>query len=257
MADRSEVLSLAVDSVSAATAAGVVARWAAEARGYVVCAANVHMVMEAWDDPSFSRTLREADLVVCDGRPLVWACWLDGVTGARQARGLDVMLEVCAVAERDSLIVGLYGAQPEVTSKVASRLRAAYPRLLVDYVWSPPFRPLDSVEDNDVVAAINAAGVQVLFVGLGCPKQERWMMAHRDRLPCVTLGVGAAFDMVGGSVKVAPIGLQRLGLEWVWRLALEPRRLWRRYARHNARFVWLVGRDMLRRRGFSRSRLRP
>jgi N-acetylglucosaminyldiphosphoundecaprenol N-acetyl-beta-D-mannosaminyltransferase len=240
MADRHDVLTLAVEPIPADAAAQKVTAWAADARGRVVCAANVHMVMEAWDDPGFADAVRGADLVVCDGRPLVWACRLDGVAGARQARGLDVLFEVCAAAEREGLGVGLYGGRPEVTAAAARRLRDGYPDLRLDYAWSPPFRPLDTAEDEEVVAAIAAASVQILFVGLGCPRQEQWMVAHRDRLPCVMLGVGAAFDFVGGGVSVAPRWLQVAGLEWAYRLWQEPRRLWRRYARHNLRFVVLV-----------------
>jgi N-acetylglucosaminyldiphosphoundecaprenol N-acetyl-beta-D-mannosaminyltransferase len=198
------------------------------------------MVMEAWDDPSFAATLASADLVICDGRPLVWSCRLQGVRDARQTRGLDLMLAVCRLAARRGLRVGLYGGEAAVTDEVRRRLVDRFPDLNVCYSWSPPFRPLTEQEDADVVGVIAAAGVQILFVVLGCPKQERWMAEHRGRLACVMLGVGAAFDMVAGEVGVAPAWMQRVGLEWVFRLAQEPRRLWRRYTRHNSRFVILA-----------------
>ena len=221
-------------------AASVSATWAEDGIGRVVCAANVHMVMEAWDDPDFAATLAGADLVVCDGRPLVWASDLLGMRDAEQARGFDLMQAVCARAARRGLRVGLYGAAPAVLHEVRRRLLAAHPGLDVVYAVSPPFRPLTAGEDQAVLADIVVAGVQVLFVSLGCPKQERWMLARRDRLGCVMLGVGAAFDMLAGELSIAPRWAQRLGLEWVLRLVSEPRRLWKRYARHNGRFVWLV-----------------
>lgn len=229
------VLPIGVDE-----AASVAATWAEDGAGRVVCAANVHMVMQAWDDPPFAAALAGADLVVCDGRPLVWASALLGMGDAEQTRGFDLMEAVCARAARRGLRVGLYGAAPAVLDEVHRRLLAAHPGLEVVYAVSPPFRPLTAGGDQAVLADIVAAGVHVLFVSLGCPKQERWMLERRDRLGCVMLGVGAAFDMLAGELSVAPRWAQRLGLEWVFRLVSEPRRLWKRYARHNGRFVWLV-----------------
>ena len=239
------VLTTRVLPIGAEEAGSVVAAWAADGVGRVVCAANVHMVMEAWDDPDFATLLGGADLTVCDGRPLVWACRFWGVGDARHARGLDVLHEVCARAARRRLTVGLYGGEPRVSAAVRRRLMTHYPGLEVSYCWSPPFRELTSDEDDAAIAAIAAAGVQILFVSLGCPKQERWMLAQRGRLECVALGVGAAFDMLAGTLKVAPRWMQVLGLEWVFRVVNEPHRLWRRYAKHNARFVYLVLRQWL------------
>jgi len=243
-----EVLTTRVLPVAVDEAGSVVTAWAADAEARVVCAANVHMVMEAWDDGVFAAALNGADLTVCDGRPLVWACRLQGVRDARQTRGLDLMNEVCARAARRGLPVGLYGASPAVVQAVRQRLCTSHPELQVSYCWSPPYRELSPAEDDAAVQAIREAGVRLLFVSLGCPRQERWMFAHRDRLPCVALGVGAAFDMLAGVVPVAPRWMQTLGLEWALRLVKEPRRLWRRYALHNGRFVVLVGRAWLARR---------
>ncbi len=243
-----QVLTMRVLPVAADEAASVVAAWAAEGRCRVVCAANVHMVMEAWDDPQLAASLDGADLAVCDGRPLVWTCSLQGVRDARQARGLDLMTSVAAVAARRGLRVGLLGGRPAVTAEVRRRLERACPGIDVSYVWSPPFRELSDAENAAALDDIAAAGVQVLFVSFGCPRQERWMLAHRERLSCVALGVGAAFDMLAGSVGVAPRWMQRGGIEWVYRLVMEPRRLWRRYAYHNGRFAVLVLRQLWRAR---------
>jgi N-acetylglucosaminyldiphosphoundecaprenol N-acetyl-beta-D-mannosaminyltransferase len=226
--------------VSTEEAGSVIAAWAADGGARTVCAANVHMVMDAWDDPSFAAGLAGADLTVCDGRPLVWASRLQGVKDAQQARGLDVMLKLSSLAARRGLRVGLYGGRPEVLDEVRRRLVRRDPGLDIVYAWSPPFRELADEEDVAAMAAISAAKVQLLFVSLGCPRQEQWMFAHRDRVDCVMVGVGAAFDMIAGTVGTAPRWMQRIGLEWVYRLASEPRRLWRRYTRHNGRFVALV-----------------
>lgn len=239
------VLGIRVSPINVNEASNMVASWAAESAGRVVCAANVHMVMEAWDDASFAAELARADLVVCDGRPLVWACRLQATQNACQTRGLDFMLGASAVAARSGLKVGVYGGEPAVAEAVRRRLIEQYPGIEVTYCWSPPFRQLTAHEDEAVVNGLIDANVQILFVGLGCPKQERWMVAHKGQLPCVMLGVGAAFDMVAGRMKVAPRWMQRAGLEWAFRLMSEPRRLWRRYAAHNGRFVVLVLRDWL------------
>ncbi len=244
-APRATVLTTPVAAIEPARAAAVVAAWAAAPRGRALCAANVHMAMEAWDDPAFAAALATADLVVCDGRPLVWAARLLGVGAARQARGQDLMLAVCAEAERGGLRVGLYGGKPDVLDDLRAELARRFPRLVIAYAWSPPFRELTAAEDDDACAAITAGAVDVLFVSLGCPRQERWMLAHRERLSCTMLGVGAVFDMLTGRVGVAPGWAQRAGLEWLVRLAQEPRRLWRRYALHNGRFVVLVARQRL------------
>jgi len=156
------------------------------------------------------------------------------------------MSEVCVRAARRGLRVGLYEARPDVLEKVGRRLLAQHPGLVIAYHWSPPVRELTAAEDQAVVDDLRDAGVQVLFVSLGCPKQERWILTHRERLGCVALGVGAAFDMLAGEIASAPRWAQWLGVEWIFRLVSEPRRLWRRYALHNGRFVILVTRALLR-----------
>lgn len=246
MRDPVQILSTRVWPMRTDEAARLVCRWAAEHVARAVCAANVHMLMEAHDDRGFADTVGAADLVVCDGRPLVWAARLQGVRDAQQCRGLDLLMAVCGLAMREGLSIGLYGGEPSVSDEVRRLLKDIYPGIDVAYCWSPPFRALTREEDATAVEALAAAGPDILFVSLGCPKQERWMLAHRDRLACVMLGVGAAFDMIAGRVAVAPRWMQRGGLEWAFRLGSDPRRLWRRYARHNARFVALVLLQLLR-----------
>lgn|GEM_PF-366799 len=208
--------------------------------GRSVCAANVHVVMEAHDDPSFRTAVEGADLTVADGRPVVWAGRMLGVREMRQVRGQDLMLAVCGAAAGEGVPIGLYGSDEETLERLSEELSRMLPGLEVAYVHAPPFRATTEEEDAAEVEAIGASGARILFVGLGCPKQERWMAAHRERLDLVMLGVGAAFDMIAGTVPVAPRWAQRMGLEWTHRLLHEPRRLWRRYARHNGRFVALV-----------------
>lgn len=248
MSGTDAVLGLRIDATDVDEAAKRVAGWARERRGGMVCAANVHMVMEAYDDAAFQGIVNAADLIVADGRPLVWASQLLGRRGVRHVRGLDITLRLCGLATQERLAVAFYGGAPEVTGLLKERLNRSYPRLEVVGVWSPPFRSLTAAEDAAAVAAIETAGTQLLFVGLGCPKQEKWMAAHRERLSCAMVGVGAVFDMLAGRQSVAPRWMQRAGLEWAYRLAREPRRLWRRYARHNVRFMALFALQLLRTR---------
>jgi N-acetylglucosaminyldiphosphoundecaprenol N-acetyl-beta-D-mannosaminyltransferase len=206
------------------------------------------MTMEAWDDPSFARALEGSDLTVCDGRPLYLMCRLAGDRRARQARGLDLMLTVCDIAVRHRIPVGVYGGRPDVLAAAERRLGAGYKDLDIVYRFSPPFRPLTPEEDEAEMAAMKAAGVRILFVALGCPKQERWMLEHRDRLPVTMLGIGAAVDFVTGTVKPAGRLTQKVGLEWAHRLLREPGRLWWRYLSTNTRFAVLAAAQLLRER---------
>ena len=234
------ILGMRVDATSYGGATERVLAWARTGESRYVCVATVHMVMEAYDDPGFRDAVNAADLVTPDGMPLVWMLRLLGVRGQQRVYGPDLTLHVCRAAARESVRVGFYGGRPEALDVLVRNLQDRFPGLQVAYAWSPPFRPLTEEEDTRVVEEINASGTRILFVGLGCPKQERWMAEHRGRVRAVMLGVGAAFDFHAGRVRQAPRWMQHAGLEWLFRLAMEPRRLWRRYAKHNPRFVALA-----------------
>jgi N-acetylglucosaminyldiphosphoundecaprenol N-acetyl-beta-D-mannosaminyltransferase len=250
------VLGTRVDATSYGDAADRVRRWAMRGESRHVCCANVHMVMEGMDDPAFRAVVNGADLVTADGMPLAWALRLLGVRGAPRVYGPELMLAVCARAGSEGIPVGLLGGTPEALAALEAALARRFPRLRIVHRASPPFRPRSVEERQAARREIAASGARILFVGLGCPKQERWMAAERGRLPAVMLGVGAAFDFISGRKAQAPAPLGRLGLEWAFRLAAEPRRLWRRYLVHNPRFVALfalqLARAARRRRGARR-----
>lgn len=233
----SRILGSPVHPTSHAGATELVLAWADRRESRFVCLANVHMIMEAYDAPGFRAVLDAADLVCPDGMPLVWALRGKGAARQRRVSGPDLTLHLCEAARDAGVPVGFHGGRPEVLAALVPALRARFPGLDVAYAVSPPFRSLAPEEDARIVDDINRSGTRILFVGLGCPKQERWMAAHRGRIRAVMLGVGAAFDMHAGMLRQAPRVLQRTGLEWAFRLAMEPRRLWRRYARHNPRFA--------------------
>lgn len=210
-----------------------------------ICAANVHTVMEAWDSPEFRIVVNSADLVTPDGMPLVWVMRLNGVRNQPRVYGPTLMLHVLEAAAREKIPVGFYGSAPRVLGALLERLGVRFPDLIVGFAHSPPFRPLSPKEDAEIVAQISSSEVRILFVGLGCPKQERWMAEHKGRIQAVMLGVGAAFDFHAGTKPQAPLWVQRIGMEWAYRLVKEPRRLWKRYLHHNPRFVCLALADLL------------
>lgn len=242
------ILGMRVDTISLQRAAELVLGWAKNARSRYVCLANVHMVMEAHDSVQFRDVVNGADLVTPDGMPLAWGLRLLGVPGQERVSGPELMLRVCEAAAAEGVPVGLYGASQGTLEALCDNLQKRFPQIRVTYCYSPPFRPLTPAEDEEITERINASGARILFVGLGCPKQERWMAVHRGRVRAVMLGVGAAFDFHAGRVRKAPVWVQNIGMEWLFRLCMEPRRLWRRYLKHNPRFVALFAAQLIKER---------
>ena len=244
--ERYGVLGVWIDAVDPGRAGDVVEGWIARGeRGYV-CVCNVHVVMEARRDEALRAIVNEAALAVPDGMPLVWVGRLRGRGGVRRVYGPDLTLLLCEGAARRGYRCFFYGGAPGVAEQLAEELSRRYPGLRVVGAEAPPFRALTPAEDEEAVRRINAAAPDVVFVGLGCPKQERWMGAHRGRLRAAALvGVGAAFDFHTGRVRQAPRWMMRAGLEWLFRLGQEPRRLWRRYLVYNPLFVFHLTLELL------------
>jgi N-acetylglucosaminyldiphosphoundecaprenol N-acetyl-beta-D-mannosaminyltransferase len=215
-----------------------IAALAAKGAGGYVCFSTVHMVMESYDNPEYGAKVNGADLIVTDGMPLVWMQKLQGAKSASRVRANDLMISLCEFAEKNNLSVGFYGGRQEVIDAIIERAAKETPKLKIAYAYSPPFRPLSEAEDLEITAEINRAAPAILFMGLGCPKQENWMAAHKNKTKAVMLGVGASFDFYAGNVKESPEWMGKLGLEWLYRLTQEPKRLWRRYLVLNPRFVW-------------------
>jgi N-acetylglucosaminyldiphosphoundecaprenol N-acetyl-beta-D-mannosaminyltransferase len=231
------LLGVRVDATDYREATEVILAMASSGGG-VTCVASVHSLMEAHDDPGFRRILNGADLVTPDGVPLVWSLRALGIRDASRVYGPDLTPFVCEQAARRGVPVGFYGGTPPVMEALCQYLLARDPALRIAFRHCPPVGPAPPRPDERVVQAIEDSGVRVLFIGLGCPKQERWMAVHREALSCALVGVGAAFDFLAGAKPQAPAWMQRFGLEWLFRLACEPRRLWRRYAWNNPRFAW-------------------
>jgi N-acetylglucosaminyldiphosphoundecaprenol N-acetyl-beta-D-mannosaminyltransferase len=222
---------------------------AASGRGYI-CVAATHTVMAAQEDAGLRRAVLGADFTVPDGQPLVWALNLLGHDVSDRVYGPTLMDRACARAAGSGQRFYLYGGRNHgALAQLARNLRLRHPGLQIVGGHVPPFRELTAAEEDAVVADIGRSGADVVWVGIGVPKQEKWMARMRERLTApVLVGVGAAFDFHAGLVPQAPSWMQRLGLEWAFRLAHEPRRLWRRYLRYNPRFVTGFARQYLRHR---------
>jgi len=248
--DSRFVLGMRVDATTYEDAAARILDWARRAESRYVCVATVNNVMEAHHSPEFRSIMDAADLVTPDGMPLVWGLRLLGHRSASRVYGPDLTPVVLDMAEREAIPVAFYGASPGVLDRLIASVRDRFPNLGIAYAWSPPFRPLSAEEDITVVQAINSSGARILFIGMSAPKQDRWMASHKGRVQAVMLGVGAAFDFLAGVKPQAPRWMMAAGFEWLFRLATEPRRLWRRYLRQNPRFMVLFAMQLLHLRRF-------
>jgi N-acetylglucosaminyldiphosphoundecaprenol N-acetyl-beta-D-mannosaminyltransferase len=236
--ERFDVLGVGISAVSLAGATSEIERWLDDGERHYVCVTNVHTVMECQRDPGLMRIHNESGLTTPDGMPIVWCGKRAGARNITRVYGPDLLLELCARLDGSTHSAFLYGTTERTLDLLRARLLRNFPRLKIAGAYAPPFRPLTHAEDADVVARINASGADLVWVGLGAPRQERWMAEHRDRLTAnVLIGVGAAFDFHAGTVKQAPLWMQEHGLEWAFRLSREPRRLWWRYLRTNPAFV--------------------
>ena len=234
----SGILGVNVASTSYAEVVAKAVEWAKTRQSRTVVFANVHVIMEAFDNPKLRNSLNAADLVNPDGVPLVWALKLLGNKQASRVYGPDCTLAMLEAAASNGIPVGFYGGSPDVLDKLSTEVRERYPEITISILISPPFRETTAEEDADFVQQITDSGTGILFIGLGCPKQELWMMSHAGRIPAVMFAVGAAFDFIAGTKAQAPRWMMRSGTEWLFRLSTEPKRLYRRYAKQNPRFVW-------------------
>ncbi|GAA0671122.1 WecB/TagA/CpsF family glycosyltransferase [Kitasatospora atroaurantiaca] len=235
---RVDVLGVGISAVNPRLALEEITRWIDEGRPGYVCVTGVHGVMECQRDPELLRIHNESGLTVPDGMPMVWAGRRAGAERMSRVPGPGLMLDVLSRAAERGWSSYLYGAGEGVPELLGERLTGRLPGLKIAGAESPPFRPLTPQEDAEAVERINDSGADLVWVGLSTPKQERWMAAHRDRLAApVLLGVGAAFDFHAGLKSQAPLWMQQRGLEWSYRLAKEPRRLWRRYLRNNPAYL--------------------
>jgi N-acetylglucosaminyldiphosphoundecaprenol N-acetyl-beta-D-mannosaminyltransferase len=242
--EKQRVVSVSISKTSYAEIVELCRQWAAERhlgtleRARYICVTSVHGVIMAKDDPAIAEIINQADVATPDGMPVVWALRSLGAPAQQRVYGPTLMLELCRSAAQHGHRIFLYGATASTLEELENRLKTQYPRLEIAGRFAPPFRALTEAEDRIVEALIRNSQADMVFVGISTPKQERWMYEHRERFPGVTLiGVGAAFDFHAGRTRQAPAWMQRNGLEWLFRMTMEPRRLWKRYVLITPRFL--------------------
>ena len=210
-----------------------------------VCVANVHMLVEAYRHPDLGSVLKSADMVTPDGMPLVWMMKSLGVTTQDRVAGLDILAALCQAASVQGVSIFFVGSTPEILSRMRARLKREFPDLPIAGMEPLPFRPLTPAEDQALIEKVHNSGAGLVMVSLGCPKQERWMAQHKDKIQAVMLGLGGAFPVYAGIQKRAPRIVRDLGFEWMYRLIQEPQRLWRRYSDTIPPFIWLALKQLL------------
>ena len=240
-----EILGTRIDATNYQDACDRLEDWVKTGRSGYVIAANVHVVMTGYWNKQYQSLINRALLVTPDGMPLVWGLKGLGLSQAQRVYGPDLMLAWCERAAQSQIPIFLYGSTNETLLKLVDFLRDNYPQLPLVGWYAPPFRALTTEEEHQIQAQIKASGASFIFVALGCPKQEEWMAKHQDSLGIIMMGVGAAFSFHSDTVSQAPRWMMKRGLEWLYRLGTEPKRLWRRYLFHNPTFVILFGWQLL------------
>lgn len=238
------VLGTLIDAISWDTAINKLLAWARSRQSRYVAICNAHLVVTASNNLAYREVINGADMATPDGAPVAWMLRKQGYRTQPRISGPDLMWKLCERAQDENLSIYCFGSTATTLSLLNDALIRSFPRLQFT-MESPAFRDLTPEEDEEVVQRINMSGASIVFVGLGCPKQERWMAEHRGRIHAVMLGVGAAFDFHAGSVKRAPEWMRDYGLEWLHRLIAEPRRLWRRYLVTNTQFIIKAAKQLL------------
>ena len=213
-----------------------------------ICIANVHMVIEAYKSESFAQCVKAADIITPDGMPIVKA--INNLYSIKQDRvaGMDILPDLLSISEEKNLNVFFYGGTEQMLENSKKYFELTYPKLIISGMYSPPFRKLSKHEEEEITNMINASNASLVFVVLGCPKQEMWMCSMKNRINSVMIGVGGALPVLIGMQKRAPTWMQRNSLEWLWRLFQEPRRLFKRYFITNSVFLFLNAKLLLLKR---------
>lgn len=233
-----DILGVKISAITIEDALSCVEGAVRERKRIYICTCPVGTIMAAQDNPEVLNSLNRACLVTPDGMPVVWIGRLKGYARIHRVYGPDLLLAACRISKERGFRHFFYGSQPQVLIKLKTRLQESFPDLVIAGSYSPSFRELCEQEEVEIIELINKSNSDILWVGLGSPKQDLWMSKHRKALDVpVMIGVGAAFDFIAGTKKQAPGWMQSVGLEWLFRLLTEPRRLWKRYILGNCLFL--------------------
>lgn len=243
--ERSYILGVGVSVINMDDALGQMEHWISTRQQNYICVATVHLVMEAQKDAELKGILNSSGLTTPDGMPLAWVGKMRGNSNMDRVYGPDVMVNFSELSAKKGYRNFYYGGSSEAVQDLAEKLTERFPGLEVVGAYSPPFRALTPEEDQEIVNMINEANPDVIWIGLGAPKQDKWMAEHMGRVNApVMIGVGAAFDFLSGRKKQAPAWIQKIGMEWFFRLVTEPRRLWKRYLVTNTLFIFFMTLDL-------------
>lgn len=235
------ILGVGISTINLDTAVRTVSEWIEQHKREYVSVCTVHTVMECYKNEVMRTAVNGAAMSTPDGMPLVWLAGAQSKQQVGRVYGPDLMLALCELSTERGYSHYFYGGAEGIPEQLAASLKSRFSDLSVAGAYSPPFRTLTDEEDKGIVENINRSGADIVWVGLGTPKQDLWMASHREHLEAaVLIAVGAAFDFHTGQVRQAPHWMQSAGLEWLFRLFMEPRRLWRRYLIYNPWFLWLV-----------------
>lgn len=240
MNPRYKTISLRLSSQSYSSAKQTILNWAESRKSAYVCFANVHMTIEAYDDSKFAEVVNTADLVCADGMPLAKAVKLLYGQKIDRVAGMDMFPDLVQAAHEEKLSIFLYGTTDEILQKIVEKINNEFPKAKVVGAVSPPFRTLSKEEEEVYIQQINDSGANMVFVALGCPKQEKWMAKHSKKINAVLLGVGGAFPVFVNEQKRAPEWMRNMSLEWLYRLIQDPKRLFKRYLYTNSKFLYLL-----------------
>lgn len=239
------VLNTSVTALPFKTSMRTILKWAHQRESKAVCVANVHMLMEARWHMAFAQVLKNADMVTPDGMPLVWMMRLLGQKSQDRVAGMEILHSLCEEASREQVKVFFLGSQQLILERMRTRLEKEYPNLDIVAMRPLPFRPLTTAEDEALIQEIHESGAGLVFLSLGCPKQEKWMAEHQGKVRAVMIGLGGAFPVYAGLKKWAPRWVRQMGLEWLYRLLQEPKRLIGRYFQTIPPFMFLAFAQLL------------
>lgn len=234
-----EILGVRIAAVNMETVLSFIKKNLRELRGQYICVSNVHTTVMSYENKKYQRIQNRAVLALPDGKPLSVICRKRGFTEADRVTGPDLMKEIFMCSQKYGYTHYFYGSTPETLELLRKKLSGEF-RLSIAGMYAPPFRELTEQEDAGILDKINKAEADFIWVGLGAPKQEKWMYEHRNKVNGLMIGVGAGFDYFAGNIKRAPVWMQKCSLEWLYRLCQEPRRLFKRYLYTNLKFLWLI-----------------
>ena len=233
------IINYLINNISLSNLLKKVLYWHKDKKAHYICISNVHSCIESFKDKRFKQAHNSSDLALPDGRPIYWALKLLGSKNAEHLPGYYITEKICELANKKNIKIGFYGSTNKNLKKIQFNLKKKYKKLQIKYSYSPPFRKLKPLENKKIIKEINKFKLDILFVCLGCPKQELWMHEHKKNLKCIMIGVGAVADFLSGNKILPNKFFEYLGLAWLIRLISEPKRLFWRYFSTNFLFIFL------------------